>query len=371
MTSPEPISEDVTPGQRRAVAFSTATLMLLAPLVASAACRSEGDSPAPSGALGGRTVPPPQVEPTAAPAHDARLDPMPKALWVQPGHPARAVADALRDKHPDDAALLDRLADTPAAVWLGGWTKEPKKTAAAIVGAARKEGALPVLVAYNIPDRDCGQHSAGGTKDVEAYDAWIGQIAAGIGTGEALVILEPDALTVTDCLTDNGLDERLGMLSRAVATLGKNPRTRVYLDGGHPKALPVEAMAAMLTSAGVGEARGFALNVSNFVSTKDNVAYGEKLSRMLGGSHYVIDTSRNGRGGTGEWCNPFGRGLGEEPTTAPGLPHGDAFLWVKRPGESDGTCHGGPEAGNFWPGYALELARASWQPKLSPVADAD
>ncbi len=366
----EPIPEDVTPGQRRVVAFSSATLLLLAPLAAAAACHRDDDVGARPGSLGARSTPPPVLQ-APPPAVDARVDPVPRPLWLQPGHPAKKVADALRDESPGDAALLDRLADTPTAVWLGEWTRDVKKTAAGIVGAAKKSGALPVLVAYHIPDRDCGQHSAGGSKDVAAYDAWIGQLAAGIGTGEALVVLEPDALTVTDCLSDLGMDERLAMLQRAVEVLGKNPGTRVYLDGGHPQALRVEEMAARLESAGVAQARGFSLNVSNFVSTRDNVAYGEKLSRRLGGKHYVIDTSRNGKGANGEWCNPFGRGLGEEPTTAPGLPHGDAFLWIKRPGESDGACHGGPPAGQFWGGYALELARASWEPKLQPVADAE
>jgi len=35
----------------------------------------------------------------------------------------------------------------------------------------------------------------------------------------------------------------------------------------------------------------------------------------------------------------------------------DAYLWIKRPGESDGTCNGGPAAGGWWIAGALELAR--------------
>ena len=34
----------------------------------------------------------------------------------------------------------------------------------------------------------------------------------------------------------------------------------------------------------------------------------------------------------------------------------DAYMWIKRPGESDGTCRGGPEAGEWFQKYALELA---------------
>jgi endoglucanase len=32
-------------------------------------------------------------------------------------------------------------------------------------------------------------------------------------------------------------------------------------------------------------------------------------------------------------------------------------LWIKRPGESDGTCNGGPPAGTFWDAYAIGLVR--------------
>ena len=39
----------------------------------------------------------------------------------------------------------------------------------------------PVLVAYNIPFRDCAQYSAGGAVDTASYEAWIDGFAAGIG----------------------------------------------------------------------------------------------------------------------------------------------------------------------------------------------
>jgi endoglucanase len=51
--------------------------------------------------------------------------------------------------------------------------------------------------------------------------------------------------------------------------------------------------------------------------------------------------------------------LGTRPTAASGDPLVDAFLWIKYPGESDGTCAGGPSAGAWWPSYALELAQAA------------
>ncbi len=53
-----------------------------------------------------------------------------------------------------------------------------------------------MLVAYNIPFRDCAQFSAGGATSVAEYEAWIDGFAAGIGDQPAVVILEPDGLGI-------------------------------------------------------------------------------------------------------------------------------------------------------------------------------
>jgi endoglucanase len=80
----------------------------------------------------------------------------------------------------------------------------------------------------------------------------------------------------------------------------------------------------------------------------------------------VIDTSRNGAGPAPDspldWCNPSGRALGAPPTTATAGAHADAYLWIKRPGESDGSCNrGDPPAGNFVNQFAIDLARNAGQ----------
>jgi endoglucanase len=117
-------------------------------------------------------------------------------------------------------------------------------------------------------------------------------------------------------------------------------------------------MGERLKSAGIADASGFALNVSNFYRNAENIAYGEQVSRLVGGKHFIIDNSRNGNGSSnGEWCNPRGRALGSAPTVATGHRLVDAFLWIKRPGESDGACTGGPQAGQWWGDYALDLAK--------------
>jgi endoglucanase len=116
-------------------------------------------------------------------------------------------------------------------------------------------------------------------------------------------------------------------------------------------------MAQNLVNAGIDMAHGLALNVSNFFTTESNITYGMQISNLAGGKHFIIDTSRNGLGPTTDhqWCTPLGRALGAPPQTfSSGLV--DAYLWIKRPGESDGTCNGGPSAGLFWPQYAYDLA---------------
>jgi endoglucanase len=127
-------------------------------------------------------------------------------------------------------------------------------------------------------------------------------------------------------------------------------------------------MAPRLKAAGLDEADGFSLNVSNYRSTRELLAYGKKLSALVGGAHFVIDTGRNGNGSVdapidseASWCNPPGRALGTPPTTDTGEPLCDAFLWIKKPGESDGECGGGPKAGVWWQERAIELAqKAKW-----------
>ena len=171
------------------------------------------------------------------------------------------------------------------------------------------------------------------------------------------VILEPDSLALaTECNVET---LRVAQISQAVDTLSLTPAV-VYLDGGHSNWLNASTMADLLVRSGVERVRGFATNVSNYNTTAAEHAYGEKLSALTGGSHYVVDTSRNGRGSNGEWCNPAGRALGSLPALVRNGSQ-DANLWIKQPGESDGTCNGGPAAGAWWPERALELAKnAGW-----------
>ncbi|MDG4864738.1 glycoside hydrolase family 6 protein, partial [Streptomyces sp. T-3] len=249
------------------------------------------------------------------------------------------------------------------------WLADPDPVAGirrAVRGAA-PDGRAVVLVAYRIPHRDCGLYSAGGARDGADYRDWIDRFAAAIGDAPALVVLEPDAVPhiLDGCTPVEHHAERYALLSDAIARLKRQPRTKVYLDAGHPAWVTEPwRLVPPLMRAGVARADGFSLNVSNFHTTPDVRAYGVRLGELLGDKHFVIDTSRNGSGPPDfraplAWCNPPGLTLGSAPTRRTGHPLVDAHLWVKHPGDSDGECRGGPQAGHWWPEYALDLARRS------------
>ncbi|MFC8955113.1 glycoside hydrolase family 6 protein [Streptomyces sp. NPDC057101] len=302
-------------------------------------------------------VGPPSTRGSAAPASGS-------PFWVDPeSDAARQVRRYEAQGRTEDARVLKRIADRPVAEWPAGEDPVPDITRAVRGAAAANRTA--VLVAYNIPHRDCGMYSAGGSHDAQAYRNWIDSFAAAIGEASAIVVLEPDAVphVVDGCTPAQYHDERYGLLAGAIERLKRQPRTRVYLDAGNPAWIDDPGkLVEPLRRAGVARADGFALNVSNFQRNETVRAFGAQLSGLLGGTHFTVDTSRNGAGplpGDREeaWCNPPGRSLGVPPTDRTGDELVDAYLWIKRPGDSDGTCRGGPEAGTWWPEYALGLAR--------------
>ena len=375
----------------------------------------------------------------------------------------KQIKDLVKQGDPSDAALLTAMVTEGHAVWFGSGTpgavrEQVKKT----MRLAYAQNTVPVLVAYNLPYRDCGQYSTGGALSAADYAAWIDGFASGIGNGTAVVILEPDSLGLipgtSNCTVvgpENTPADRYGELNGAVNRLELQPNVSVYLDATHSGWLNVGDAATRLVAAGVQNAQGFFLNVSNYQFTANQVQYGTWISQCIasgnysgcpnqywnggplpaqiavllgewqgvalspygvwsdsttlananlntsglnlryaaypaGTTHFVIDTSRNGLGPwdysskypsaatAQDWCNPPRRDLGVTPTTNTGNALVDAYLWVKVPGESDGSCNrsvsgsttdpewGGivdPAAGAWFSQQALQLAQLA-NPRL-------
>ncbi|GAA4777641.1 glycoside hydrolase family 6 protein [Microbacterium gilvum] len=277
------------------------------------------------------------------------------------------ISEAARAASDDDATDAERaaaafLASQPTAYWLTPERHpagEVGETVGALAAQARDERAAFAVVVYGLPGRDCGGHSTGGL-DPDAYADWVGEIGAALDTArdvQKVVVLEPDGLALApEC----GLvEERTALLRDAVGAL-QSPGTWIYLDGGHSDWLGPERMAELISAVDVaGQVRGFATNVSNYQAIADEFAYAHELSDLLDGMHAVVDTSRSGAGtAPADWCNPPGQRVGEVSGEY-GDDVVDANLWLKPPGESDGPCHGGPEAGAWWADAAVALTEGA------------
>lgn len=249
------------------------------------------------------------------------------------------------------AGWLDPITSQPQAVWLNN--PQDLAVVPAVARQAQEQGALAVLVAYYLPDRDCGYQ--GGAPTAGEYDQWIGQLITGLGTTRTVIIMEPDAVPA-DCFNPG----RAALLKRNVQRL-VDAGQYVYLDAGHSRWKPTREMARRLIESGIQYAEGFSVNVSNRQSTTESYAWGRKLSHLVGDRQFVIDTSRNGLGRPpddpnrdNESCNPVVQALGATPTTATRRPGLAATLWIKRPGESDGYC-GTDYTYDFSPRQARDL----------------
>jgi endoglucanase len=393
---------------------------------------------------------------TAAPSR--ALDPKTRFFIPAPSTGAvQQVVDLVKAHKLVDAARITAMEVVPRAVWFtGGTPDQVKADVRKTVKAAALLKTVPVLVAYNVPYRDCAQYSAGGAADTTSYEAWIDAFADGIGSAHVVVILEPDGLgiipnnkdvwgtpewcqpVVTDENGKNVLDadgnpipqpgatpaDRYTQINYAVDSINARAASAaVYLDGTHSAWLGANEAAYRLNRAGVARAAGFFLNISNYQRDSENQKFGTWVSSCLamisgyaaGGqawwqpswgcpnqyvetppgsnnwvptytpdniaavdaayasdlapgwigpfvpaTHFVVDTSRNGKGPLdttpygaspynqsaatvkalhdGNWCNPPGAGLGARPTANTGVALLDANLWVKVPGESDGSC---------------------------------
>jgi endoglucanase len=234
----------------------------------------------------------------AGPAAACRT-PDPAGNPLQPGarlfvNPHSTTVDAMHQLKGTARADAQLLARYPTATWFtDGTPRKVQNDAAQVVRDAKKARAVPVLVAYYLPNRDCGQYSAGGAQSTAQYEAWIDGLARGIGDAPAAVILEPDGLGLipnyvskidgsSNCsIAGANPNDRFAQLSYAVDALKKHSNTSVYLDATHTGWQNVGESAQRLLMAGVQRADGFFLNVSNYQFSPNLVAYGRWVSSCI------------------------------------------------------------------------------------------
>ena len=345
-------------------------------------------------------------------------------FFVNPEYSSRVLSTVAQA--PDLSDKLNKIASTSTAYWVD------KK--AAITGlntflaAASQQSqqlnkqVVATIVVYNLPDRDCAALASNGELSGQAglneYFGYIDQVAGVVNSYPNVrvsAIIEPDSLP--NVVTNQGQRRCTGEVlnnykTGVVYAIQKlqAPNISLYIDAAHSGWLgwgnnrsgAAQVMGEVLQRAGgIDKIRGFSTNVANYSvlqfdynqpspwydqsnPARDELTYVQLFSQDLSssgitGRHFIIDTSRNGvqnsRQIWGSWCNVANAGIGKAPTVNPAT-NVDAYVWVKPPGESDGTsdynaprhdamCNNqdaltpAPEAGTWFPQELIRLTRNS------------
>lgn len=340
--------------------------------------------------------------------------------------------------HPADKALLDKVKSIPTALWLdtigaidgGEWRKPLAKHLDDALAEQNSKGkpVVTLIVVYDLPNRDCAALASNGELKVDAdgvnkykteYIDKLATVFKAHPNQRIVAIVEPDSLPnlatnlmVPKCAaSDKAYRESVAYAVKTLSEASKN--AYLYLDSAHSgwlgwddnrKKVAKIYKEVLDEAGGVTKIRGFISNVSNYTvldSTKppldvfdyqfnpchDEWTFAAKMQASLAAegvtnNAWLIDTSRNGVGGIrkdwGYWCNNMGAGLGERPQADP-KPGIDAYVWVKPPGESDGTsdmasprydgfcgkenaAKPAPEAGQWFDDYFVEVVKKANPP---------
>ncbi|MCU8593366.1 glycoside hydrolase family 6 protein [Streptomyces olivaceus] len=367
------------------------------------------------------------TDPTDPTGPSARVDnPYDGAqVYVNPEWSANAAAEAGGDRIADEptGVWLDR---TAAIEGVNGGMGLRDHLDAALEQKGSGELVVQ-LVIYNLPGRDCSALASNGElgpTEIDRYKTeYIDPIKEILGDSKyaslrIVTTVEIDSLpnlvtntgsrptAVPECDTMKANGNYVKGVGYALAQLGDVPNVYNYIDAGHHgwigwddnfgASADIIREAASAEGATVADVHGFITNTANYSALKeehfgiDDSVNGTSVrqSKWVDWNRYVdeqsfaqafrnelvskgfessigmlIDTSRNGWGGTarpagpgpqtsvdayvdggrydrrihlGNWCNQSGAGLGERPQASPAAGI-DAYVWMKPPGESDGA----------------------------------
>jgi hypothetical protein len=262
--------------------------------------------------------------------------------------------------------LLAKIALRPLTFTFGAWYPDGKAGAVAREFIANTTGGDPSVLSQVAvfrmdpwEDQACS-HGSWSAANQAGYRRWVDNFAAGIGSSRVALVLQPD-LPFAVCAPS---PVPLQLANYAARRFSALPHTTVYIDAGARYWPSFRRVVWMLRDAGIGYARGFALNTTEYDGTAAEVQYGARIVRALAAAgyrnkHFVVNTAENGapflngqyRGDVG---NPrvcrsrhdrICATLGIPPTTAVASPrwhlpagarraaarYADAYLWVGRP----------------------------------------
>ena len=271
------------------------------------------------------------------------------------------------------AGMLSKIALNPQFKWFGRWNENDKGGTAGGIRSylERVQEEHPGSVAQVVLMRHQGKachkrYTAGGPREDERTKRYYREFARGVGNSHVVIGFEPDSLGTVDCLAKSRRKARIATLRYGVDVLSQLPNATIYIEAGASDWESPARTAKLLRQVGVAKVRGFMLNVTHYDWTGNNIKHGAAVSRLVGGKHFIISTSFNGRGPVHYkrwinrrkhlwrrvtvWCHPLKRGLGIAPTTQTHHPLADGYFYIGRPGFSGGSCNGGPLPIGSWYG---------------------
>jgi endoglucanase len=300
-------------------------------------------------------------------------DPLQNVNWFIFGDqsPAGKSMATVAKSNPGWASDLHTIADTPGSgtyrFWM--WNQSAGTLASTVEkyladDEQQQPNTTVALSSYSLVHGKCQDPSAIKGR----YEAWIRQLADGIGNFRVVMYLEEDSVIESHCLSRQQLAVREQELSYAVQTLSKDPHLLLYMDAGAPDAwLNARQTANILRKSDVAQATGFFVNATHNDWTTTDIHFGQQIAKLVGGKHFIVQTDDNGRGplvpkdrklnGNEDLCNPPGRGTGPLSWDT-GYQYVDGFMWFNNPGNSDGPCGAGdPPVSTFWAQYAVGLVQ--------------
>jgi len=193
--------------------------------------------------------------------------------------------------------------------------------------------------------------------DQPNFQAEVDNLKAAVGNFPALIFVEEDAIDTICWRSPAAITGREALLKYEIDQLSQLPHALLYVEGGTSDANSPASVARVLNASDASKIRGFFLNDTHFNWAYKEIKFGNKVSALTGGLHFVVDTRGDGNGpllnphpvtqGIEQLCNPPRRGLGPKPGASNGRaygmysPHLDGFVWVTTPGESASpTCPG-------------------------------
>jgi Glycosyl hydrolases family 6 len=213
-------------------------------------------------------------------------------------------------------------------------------------------GAAPEMTTYFI------KHGGGCNPGVNpSFEAEVSAFKDAVGNFPALVFVEEDAIDTICWRNPAAVSGRAALLKYEIDQLSQLPHALLYVEGGTSDANSPAEVARVLNASDAYKLRGFFMNDTHFNWPYKEIRYGNEISALTSGLHFVVDTRADGNGpllnphpvtqGIEQLCNPPGRGLGPKPGASNGQsygmysPHLDGFVWVTTPGESAApTCPG-------------------------------